>query len=549
MATVSKSISIPNEEFLDDTSPSVARKFLNEVKSTIVTLQRVVKQKITLDIHNWSSTAHQKVHKIIKDEIFPIVNQVDARLQNFEIQFLKEATKFVRDFKSLAKEADESLAKHKALEFKIERLLRAIISQDIMSIMQKYVVLWNNWYTKCEECKYDKISYDKAYNVMQQKIKRFQAQLGDLKGKINDTLCESGTLDSLSQKLENKNVFEQKDTTKGTSTNTKFANQSTERKPSFQSLRNNFVVRQPNAFQFERPKFSKTRVPQKVDETNDLSNLVTSNSIPTPQESKVVKNDNVIALGMFRINPSKTSKEDKFIPINKVRASIRTNPISVSQPHVITKKEVISDSNGLSTTGVDNTAKTRRPQPRSNTKNDRVPSASKNSCIKNNRVEVEEHHRNLLLSKNKKHMSSECNNIKLAIRNDKSEVVCAMCKQYLITTNHDVCVLNYANGMNFCGSKERLASPMPRKPRTYLRWSPTGRMFDLKGKIIESSELESQSDCSKGHPNLFRCVDSRCSKHMTGNLKLLINFVWKFLGTVLFGNDHVAAIIGYGDLQ
>nr|GFA68554.1 integrase, catalytic region, zinc finger, CCHC-type, peptidase aspartic, catalytic [Tanacetum cinerariifolium] len=36
---------------------------------------------------------------------------------------------------------------------------------------------------------------------------------------------------------------------------------------------------------------------------------------------------------------------------------------------------------------------------------------------------------------------------------------------------------------------------------------------------------------------------------MTGNLKLLINFVWKFMGTVRFGNDHVAAILGFGDLQ
>nr|GFC84596.1 integrase, catalytic region, zinc finger, CCHC-type, peptidase aspartic, catalytic [Tanacetum cinerariifolium] len=36
---------------------------------------------------------------------------------------------------------------------------------------------------------------------------------------------------------------------------------------------------------------------------------------------------------------------------------------------------------------------------------------------------------------------------------------------------------------------------------------------------------------------------------MTGNLKLLINFVWKFLGTVRFGNDNVAAILGFGDLQ
>nr|GFA60250.1 hypothetical protein [Tanacetum cinerariifolium] len=34
--------------------------------------------------------------------------------------------KFVGDFKSLAKEADESLAKNKALELKIERLLRAV---------------------------------------------------------------------------------------------------------------------------------------------------------------------------------------------------------------------------------------------------------------------------------------------------------------------------------------------------------------------------------------------------------------------------------------
>ncbi|GJW81125.1 hypothetical protein Tco_0145100 [Tanacetum coccineum] len=47
-----------------------------------------------------------------------------------------QAAKFVRDFKSLAKEADESLAKHKALELEIEHLLRAVVSQDIISIVQ-----------------------------------------------------------------------------------------------------------------------------------------------------------------------------------------------------------------------------------------------------------------------------------------------------------------------------------------------------------------------------------------------------------------------------
>nr|GFA71481.1 putative ribonuclease H-like domain-containing protein [Tanacetum cinerariifolium] len=43
-------------------------------------------------------------------------------------------------------------------------------------------------------------------------------------------------------------------------------------------------------------------------------------------------------------------------------------------------------------------------------------------------------------------------------------------------------------------------------------------------------------------------VDSGCSKHMTGNLKLLINFMEKFLGTVKFGSDQIAPILGYGDL-
>nr|GEU70738.1 copia protein [Tanacetum cinerariifolium] len=36
---------------------------------------------------------------------------------------------------------------------------------------------------------------------------------------------------------------------------------------------------------------------------------------------------------------------------------------------------------------------------------------------------------------------------------------------------------------------------------------------------------------------------------MTGDSKLLKNFIWKFIGTVRFGNDHVAAILGYRDLE
>ncbi|GKD51218.1 hypothetical protein Tco_1280194, partial [Tanacetum coccineum] len=42
-------------------------------------------------------------------------------------------------------------------------------------------------------------------------------------------------------------------------------------------------------------------------------------------------------------------------------------------------------------------------------------------------------------------------------------------------------------------------------------------------------------------------LDSGCSNHMTGNRSKLKNFVEKFIGSVKFGNDHLGAIMGYGD--
>nr|GFB34686.1 hypothetical protein [Tanacetum cinerariifolium] len=173
-------------------------------------------------------------------------------------------------------------------------------------------------------------------------------------------------------------------------------------------------IKKPKKDTSENTEFAKQPVMEnlpKVGETNALSKPVTSNSVSTPQESKGVNNDKVIAPGMFMINPSKTSREEKHVT-NIVSASNRTKPINVSQPPVITKKDMNSDLNGLSSTGVDNT-KTRRPQPRSNTKHDRFPFASKSSRSKNKEAEVEEYHRNLLLSKNNKHISSACNSIQI----------------------------------------------------------------------------------------------------------------------------------------
>nr|GEV04069.1 retrotransposon protein, putative, unclassified [Tanacetum cinerariifolium] len=75
-------------------------------------------------------------------------------------------------------------------------------------------------------------------------------------------------------------------------------------------------------------------------------------------------------------------------------------------------------------------------------------------------------------------------------------------------------------------------------PRTVHRWLP--KMQQLAERI------------AKWIPKIVHIclciIDSGCSKHMTGNRALLINFVEKFFGTVRFGNNDFAVIAGYGDV-
>nr|GEZ44982.1 hypothetical protein [Tanacetum cinerariifolium] len=153
MVNVSKSISIPNEDFLDDTTPSVALKFLNGALE--LEIKRLLKAIVSQDIM--------------------IIMQNESVIDTSDLQTVLEHTK--------------------------EHFENCIIKKET-----EYAKLWNGWYKMCDECKYDKISYDTAYKDMQQKIERLQAQLGDLKGKSKDSSSVSDTHNPLSQKLENENV-------------------------------------------------------------------------------------------------------------------------------------------------------------------------------------------------------------------------------------------------------------------------------------------------------------------------------------------------------
>nr|GFB16416.1 integrase, catalytic region, zinc finger, CCHC-type, peptidase aspartic, catalytic [Tanacetum cinerariifolium] len=81
----------------------------------------------------------------------------------------------------------------------------------------------------------------------------------------------------------------------------------------------------------------------------------------------------------------------------------------------------------------------------------------------------------------------------------------------------------------------------------------TSRRSTVSNTPLSSNFFAARRDCPI-HRRLWLVeivlfiVDSGCSKHIIGNLKLLINFVEKFLGTVKFGNDQIAPILRFRDL-
>nr|GEW52730.1 retrovirus-related Pol polyprotein from transposon TNT 1-94 [Tanacetum cinerariifolium] len=127
---------------------------------------------------------------------------------------------------------------------------------------------------------------------------------------------------------------------------------------------------------------------------------------------------------------------------------------------------------------------------------------------------LEDHHRTVKPSLNKKKSVVDTKAIS-SVTNSKLNVnaylKCATCNGCLFSNNHDSCVLAYIDSMN----------------------------TSLKSKSVKKHVVQI----------ILRYLDSGCSKHMTEDRSQLFNFVQKFLGTVKFGNDHVAKIMGYGDYK
>nr|GEX07559.1 hypothetical protein [Tanacetum cinerariifolium] len=144
-----------------------------------------------------------------------------------------------------------------------------------------------------------------------------------------------------------------------------------------------------------------------------------------------------------------------------------------------------------------------------NTKNDRIRQTPR----KAKKTKLKDHLRPVRPSLNKKSVvdTKATSSVTNSISNVNSDLKCASCNGCLFSDNHDACVVAYINSVNASIKSKYVMKPVVQIVLWYL--------------------------------------DSGCSKHMTGDRTQLINFVQKFLGTVKFGNDRVAKIMGYGDYE
>jgi hypothetical protein len=351
---------------------------------------------------------------------------------------------------------------------------------------------------KSEDCKYDKLSYERALKNMKEQNDLLRAQLESQKGKGEET---------------------------------KFAKPSTSEKPNVSNT-------------VQKPKMSISRFAPKVDEKKDLTKPVTPTPLPKKSENEkivdkgkaVVETPKVIAPGLFRISPTNASSSTSKTYEGKKDNSKESS--DAKQDNNINPNVCASTS-----TGLESTSRSSRLKPRSNTRNNKVSPASTSSS----KNKVEEHPRNLSLF-NKRHVSSECN-VESTGSNACNDSVCLICKKCLINYVHDECVSNNVNvpleqknvpnGTSARSrSIERLvarfrsttSNQMPWNYLKYCVWKPTGREFilqDGKLKVVQIEHVETFYECDMDFtPNPMEPNSKRFPNTKSSVLRRLLKYVF-----------------------
>ncbi|GJZ24626.1 retrovirus-related pol polyprotein from transposon TNT 1-94 [Tanacetum coccineum] len=247
------------------------------------------------------------------------------------------------------------------------------------------------------------------------------------------------------------------------------------------------------------------------------------------------------------------SVETKFDKPSVVR---QPNAQRIPKPSILGKPTPFSDSlerKKIQRQRVIHITNISRPQLRSTQMKDKV--VPNNSQVKFKKIEVEDHHRISSIS-NKTKSVTACNN-SLKSRTSNVNVVCATCEKCVFNSNHDACVSKFLNDVNARTKKPKVVPISTRKPKRQANKfvaTPPKKTVASKSTIQKSKSyykmlyektirnenvqkrvsfaIDNASRITNIIQPILFIVDSGCTKHMTGNLKLLCNFVEKYLGNI-----------------
>ncbi|GJS43778.1 hypothetical protein Tco_0568821 [Tanacetum coccineum] len=212
-----------------------------------------------------------------------------------------------------------------------------------------------------------------------------------------------------------------------------------------------------------------------------------------------------------------------------------------------------------------------RSHPSGNTKNNRI-SRTTSSDMKN---KVEDQPRSVKSSSNKKNHAIEpiCNvNVKHIMLNANSKLICVKCNQCMFDETHDLCVLEFVNDVN-AHSKSKYAKrrtftivrntcPLTRitstkvvplketTSKSVITQNPEVKVYRRRTKVAKSVDLISEPSFLGSRPsNISEPNQSWGSNASNVPSSSLVDFRLSklFSGTVRFGNDQIAKIMGYGD--
>ncbi|GKB72111.1 retrovirus-related pol polyprotein from transposon TNT 1-94 [Tanacetum coccineum] len=327
----------------------------------------------------------------------------------------------------------------------------------------------------------------------------------------------------------------------------------------------------PKSIEVKAKKVSTTKV------NTDMSKTVTSHLTPKNEQSQK-HNENVLARGMYRITKTETQTPDSKTNMNVC------NSTGVKSSNSVRRQK------SKDTKSKDRVLKN---------KNDKRPSAHVRKMSSS--VSIDSNKRETMHSNVCQSNASVLSTKTVNAVNDGSNIVCVSCGKDVFLLSHEKCVARYALSRNSSVKRALFTTPIAAKSknlgatsvvaksrlsvaktttatnkvssvlplssdssqsrtlsnymknkiatsRKWQKWFENQQCFNWtpKSKTAQSLPSETKSRIRVIQLVLW-IVDSGCSKHMTGNLQLLRNFVEKFMGTIRFGNDHFAAITGYGD--